>query len=245
MDQQDRIQAYLDGTLTPSDRQTFETELQTNPILAEELLLQREAIALLKLDRQRAYKSQLQTIAQREATQIRTAPVVALWQRRWLQIAAAVVLLFGVGWLLQQAFSGPVDYQELAMSAYEPYPDRLNVRGEQEISATLVEGMQAYGQQDYAQAISLLSQVPESDSLYLPTRFYLGNAYLSHQQAKEAVEVFSRLQSNPDNLFREATDWYLALAYLANGQTEQGKILLQALANNDEHSYQARAQELL
>jgi hypothetical protein len=239
MERQDRIQAYLDEHMSAAERLAFEAEMQKDPGLAEETALQKDAIALLKLDRQRAYKTQLQTIAQKG----QSTPVVALHQRRWFQIAATILVLIGVGWLFREAFSGPVNYQEIAQAYHQPYPNRLNVRGDSQTSVE--QGLTAYDQQDYAEAIDLLNSVDEGDSLYTAAQFYLGNAYLSHQQGAEAVVVFEALQTRADNAFAEATKWYLALAYLASEQTEPGKALLEEIAGDADHSYRSKAQEIL
>ncbi len=63
-------------------------------------------------------------------------------------------------------------------------------------------------------------------------------------EAEKSIPIFLDL-SFSENDFKEAAAFYLALAYLANGEVEPGKGLLTHIAQNREHTFSANASALL
>lgn len=249
MNMEEQIDAYLNGRLSDVDRITFETQIAQDSQLAEEVALQQEATQLLLADRQRAFKTQLKSVATKTKTattiDMTNAPVVALWQRNWVRVAAAVALLIGLGFILWP--STTVSYPQMAAAYFEPYPDRLQSRGEDgDDSTTLVqEALQAYNQQDYQAVVNTLAKLSPEDPQYLLGQLYRANAYLAMQEPAPAIEILDKIYALEQSAISEITAWYLGLAYLQNDQATEAKAVLSGIANDEASVYRERAQEIL
>ncbi|MFK7922839.1 MAG: hypothetical protein AB8H47_12820 [Bacteroidia bacterium] len=246
MNLEEQIDAYLNGRLSDVDRKTFETQIAQDPQLAEEVALQQEATQLLLADRQRAYKTQLKSVAAKTKTattiNMTETPVVALWQRNWVRVAAAIALLIGLGFILWP--STTVSYPQMAEAYFEPYPDRLQIRGGD--STTLVqEALQAYNQQDYQTVVNTLEKLSPEDSQYLLGQLYRANAYLAMKEPAPAIDILDDVYALEQSAISEITAWYLALAYLQNDQAAEAKAVLTGIAKDEASVYRERAQEIL
>ena len=78
------------------------------------------------------------------------------------------------------------------------------------------------------------------------TLFYLGNAFLSANQPKQAIAIFNKYLKEYDEFSIEAR-WYLALSYIKDGQVRQAQQQLEALAadGSPANSYKSRANAIL
>jgi hypothetical protein len=72
-------------------------------------------------------------------------------------------------------------------------------------------------------------------------KFYLGLIYLRKQAPKEALKYFEQVKAP----LKQDANWYMALAYIQNGESLKAKIMLQIIANDSTHPYQSDATEIL
>ncbi|MEM6345561.1 MAG: hypothetical protein AAF927_16835 [Bacteroidota bacterium] len=249
MNLEEQIDAYLNGRLSEADRSAFETQIAQDPQLAEEVALQKEATQLLLADRQRAFKAQLKEVAAKSKTapvvEMKETPVVSLWQQNWVRIAAAVVLLIGLGFILWPK-SAAVSYPQMAEAYFEPYPDRLQIRSGDDDSLTLVqEALLAYNQKDYDTVVNTLADLDENDPQYLLGRLYRANAYIALKQPAPAIEILQEIYALEQSAISEITAWYLALAYLQADDAPNAQTILQGIAKDEASVYRERAQEIL
>lgn len=247
MNLEEKIDAYLNGRLSEADQIAFESEIAQDPQLADEVRLQQEAQQLLLADRQRAFKTQLQSIAAQQkpqlTAQLEEAPVVALWQRNWVRIAAAVAILIGLSFIFWPSGKAQ-SYPQMADAYFEPYPDRLQIRGDD--STDLVqEALLAYNRQDYAEAVRMLQALQPEDEHYLLGRLYHANAHLAMKQPAPAIEILAELHQIKQSAISEITAWYLALAYLQADQAAQAKVILEEISQDEASIYGERAKEIL
>jgi hypothetical protein len=235
----DQVAAYVTGELTSAEAQAFEAAMQADPALAEEVQLQREAVAALNLYTQLTYKSQLQAFdAELEAEATPVVPLKTFWQQGWTRMAAVFLLLIASVYLVMSLRGGPESW---ARDAYEPYQDALSMRSADDPVKNIMERYQA---EDYAAFVPQMESYLAEQSAEQPlAELYLGLGYLRNGQEPQAIELLSRLTEV--SITREQAEWYLSLAYLQAGEVEAGKTLLNQIQAQIGHNHQADAKELL
>ncbi|MCB0670193.1 MAG: hypothetical protein KDC80_30410 [Saprospiraceae bacterium] len=156
--------------------------------------------------------------------------------RSWLNRAAAILLIFAsatvIFWVLN--INTP---SKLYREFYEPYANLLDPlqKGSSTQSASI---SQLYEQKRYQ---AVLERSPQ-DSLQL---FYFGLTKLELKETSDAIEILEQIRKAPENRFSQAASWYLALAYLQDGNKEASKTVLNNISVQSDHSFQDAAAELL
>ncbi|GAA4399640.1 hypothetical protein GCM10023187_11830 [Nibrella viscosa] len=114
----ERIDDYLSDALSAADRRAFEQQMQTDPVLQEEVELQRALIAQLRIRGAGNLKAQMrqwETESAGEAARVRP-----LWPgRRIIWLAASVVAVLSLGiwiWTVQRGTPG----DEMAVQSKPP-----------------------------------------------------------------------------------------------------------------------------
>ena len=137
-------------------------------------------------------------------------------QLRFLAFSFILCLAFGCG---EESTGSGNDTQALFKKYFEPYRYEVNVAG------TRRDAMRLYQDGKYQEAIKLfdevLNQRPDDNM-----SFYKGIALLATDQAATAVPIFEVLSARPDWQFQQQSSWYLAMAYLANGEAAKAKAAL-------------------
>ncbi|OWY26165.1 hypothetical protein C7N43_36700 [Sphingobacteriales bacterium UPWRP_1] len=244
---QDRIAQYVAGLLPPPEAAAFEQEMQQNEALQAEVQLQREVHTLITLyGKQQAAKSKIAQIAADAATEEGTK-TISMFQklRPILAIAAILVLAAGVYFIFSPSSNNP---QELFAQHFSPYANTLTVRGVADTSSvakTETEAMQYYQNQQYPQAAAAFDRLtqmnPKDQNTY---DFYGGISLLANLQTAEAMQKLQTVAGS-NNPYQEQAEWYIALAYLQNKNTEKAKELLQQITAKSVHDRKADAQDLL
>lgn len=163
--------------------------------------------------------------------------------KRILSIAAAIIIiLIPIGYLLMsdEVQRAP---QELYTAYFEPYEDVISERSEG--SGLLEQGLNAYNQENYRQAITYLEgfvkENPEDNS----AKAYLGIAYLAVNESDKAEATLKDVSQDATGLFKEVSEWYLALAYLNLNRPALTKDQLIDITSKPDHMYHSKAKELL
>lgn len=238
MNDLDLIEHYLDGSLSETERLAFEERVSGDAELraqVEEMRLIREGIV------RASRKVVLKSLQELEATlpAVET-PVIPLWRKTWLQVAAGISLLALCVYLLWPRTQEPA---QLFAEYFEPYPNIImpTVRGVIENDSTAkAQGFRAYDQQNYAEAIRLFEAVQQKDEgVFL----YLGNSYLANGQPEKALPLFEKVLNNYD-VFDEQAEWYVAVSYLKLEEREKAREALQKVVAR-ESSYKSKAQLIL
>ncbi|MEJ0029127.1 MAG: hypothetical protein WDO15_01580 [Bacteroidota bacterium] len=117
----------------------------------------------------------------------------------------------------------------------------INVRGSTD--QLLSEGMNAYNQKDYKKASDVLYRYVNANPSDLNAQFYLGISSIEAGKAGEGIRYLDNVIEARGMLVEQA-QWYLALAYLKEGdltscQRELKEIDVQG------HDYRERAERLL
>ena len=104
----------------------------------------------------------------------------------------------------------------------------------------------AYDRKQYATAIEMLKNTPVSDENFAAIDI-LAHAYFQSKNYKAAVPAFQNLLKLSGRRSQEKSEWYLLLAYLANGKAYQSQFeaLAKKITGNKEHEYSESARSLL
>lgn len=72
-------------------------------------------------------------------------------------------------------------------------------------------------------------------------KFFLGLIYLRKQNSIEAIKYFQQIQAP----LKANANWYMALAYIQNSDSEKARKILQIIVNDKTNPYQEDANEIL
>ena len=256
-DRQIRIDDYLLGRTDANGRKELEEEISRNAELSEQLADTENAMAAIELAEDQALKARLQqleaNLREKDSGASNVAPqpegttdeakVVSLKPRKSRSflygIAAAVLLLLAAGWFILQ----PGGYESpaaLAMATYEPYENITNgtVRGNDADPAA--KAFTAYDEGRFTEAAKAFAELPAT----AVNKFYLAQSLLASEQFTEAAAQFTDL-TKADFGLQQESEYFLALARLGEGKTEQARQLLEEINQANSHPFNAKAEALL
>ncbi|MEL6590493.1 MAG: hypothetical protein AAFQ68_10445 [Bacteroidota bacterium] len=237
-----QIDAYLRRELSPEQTEAFEAALAQDTELEAAVKAHLEALVAI---RQRGFQEEIEAaeiekpVPQIEESRIRS--IRPLWY-----VAAAVVLLFAIGWWLLPASQNDGDR---LFAEYFHAPVALDlIRGEAQSPADslptpLVQGLQAYQREGYEEAIKRFKET-NGNALTAAERswiqFLTGLSFLANSEADSALHYLAQAEGQT-----EAAEWYQALALLRKGAFAEAKKKLQTISEQPKHAYHALAVELL
>ena len=249
------IASYLDGTMTPEERLSFEILVNEDPVLEKELLLskkihhhfenpyQEEAIP------DNAYTQQLkETLASDEAKKIKETikEIGSKYQeehsnvalvRPWMYAAAAVLILFfAVNFFLNTSTA------DMYATYYndKDVPSIIQRDGEKTL---LSQGVNAFHANNFEEAVRLFEDY-ETENAISNTGFYIlkGIAYSHIGDLESATKSFDKCIASK-SLDSSKGLWFKALAFVKADEVEKAKNTLLQIGDND-FNYK-KAQELL
>lgn len=232
--QNEIMDAFLQGHLSKEERRAFEERLAQDPEFRNTFEWhQKMSNAIQEIEfRQTLDKLQSSALQKKEAK-------IKSW-RPLLSIAASIVLLIGLFWVIQLNKKSSFQKQ-LAQVELDPgLPTLLGTTGE----VAFGEGMTAYKLQDFEAAKTywspLLLANPSNDTLL----FYLAQVDLGTGQNKAAQEKLEQIEAQKESLFREKVNWYLAIAALRLAEPTTAIELLKRIVEREEEKKE-EALELL
>ena len=167
---------------------------------------------------------------------------------KWIYIAIAVLGLALIGYLgfkdgskKKEVIEAPVLYAQY----FEVLPDAIsaNERGtdeESEIRSDADLGMDYYNKGDYKSAANILKQQDELDYMV-----FGAIAEMKNDNHKAAIALLLESQQmDSANKYKDIVEWYLALAYLKNGNIQEAKTSF-ALIANEKHYKRDKAKIIL
>jgi tetratricopeptide (TPR) repeat protein len=227
----DLLIRYLDGELEGEELQFIKNILASNPELLEELenlRLAREAVGSYGLRKkiQAIHLEMMQELKQK--TSPRTGVTRMIFQYSF-RVAAVLIILFGISTLYQY---------------YTGTPEKLFSDKFQAFELRELRGASGNHLDEQYKAGNMGAVITKFNSLSNPLAedyFLAGNAFLSSRQPNKAIEAFIDLQqinkSSNQHLFEDDTEYYLALAYLDNGQVAQALPIMEKIHADQNHPY--------
>jgi tetratricopeptide (TPR) repeat protein len=198
-EEMEKIESYLDNTMSPLDKSQFEQELQSNP----ELLAKTEEIRLLQIGILEAIlEKKLKTYHEPTAKMVtmKSSP------KKWLIAASTIGILIIAGWFL---FLKKSPIEEAYASYFRPdpgLPTTMSNSNAYEFEKAMID----YKNGDYQQAIDSWKNQTKSDTL----TYFIGLAHQSLGNNKEAIAELTTIANDPKKVFHKDACWYLGLALL-------------------------------
>lgn len=157
-----------------------------------------------------------------------------------LQTLLAVGLFAVFGWVAWTTF-GPAAPNNKSVAHFEPLPnffDRMAPRDAYEEDLKRI--LYYYDRKDYRTAYDELLPVAQA---YPAAPLYLGVCALALEQPTRALEWLEQIPRG--SFYRPYSEWYEALAYLAEGNTVAAETVLEDIQGTTGHPYRGEAGELL
>jgi tetratricopeptide (TPR) repeat protein len=230
---QEKIQAYLDGTMPATEIVDFEKQIKASESLAEEVRKYRQMSILAKHQPLIEAKSILDAVM----ADIVIEPDYghhaqyfkkSIWENALLRwgIGIATVILVAFGFYFYQNQQNETATALPNKSVLTPMENMIGFAPDDQSIAA--RGMQAYDKKDYPTAIQNLSaaieETPNDNSLGL----YLAISYLLDGQNTKA-EVLLREMIKTEDLTTIPAKWYLALSLLQQNKKIEAHNLLRSI----------------
>jgi len=247
----DKIEKYLNGDMTPQDEAQFDAEIEQNPELAaavDNFGVANDAIEVLIEDNLRAELNNLKAEESgNQASNVvsinKNKPVAKMRSlRSYLAAAASVALLlgfFGMNWA-----GNNYSNTALGEEMYSGY-DLPNVRSGNNTVHPFSEGLTAFQNKNYDQAVEFFKGIVVDDPRYPEAQFYLGHALLESKNFGEAATQFEKVAGLEDVRYTESAEWYQIIAQLSLGETNNNfDTLLTKITTDKDHTFNKQATEL-
>ena len=243
MNEQEKLEKYLEGEMSESEKIAFEKKMKADPELTEQVRLHQALEVALGNREEIAVEANLQAImAEKPAQEVPNEKKVRrLWQ--YLSVAAAVViLLVGVKYIF---FNDTITPDQIYTMHYVAYDGSGELRTGDSVPRRLLDNaFDSYNAGNYAQALnvfdSILVRVPGNAR----ANFYLGICFMETGQSQKAIEAFQAVLDHGQNLYINQSTWYIAMACLNLKDLACTRSRLESLAGQT-GAYGKKAKEIL
>lgn len=215
MDKELLFDNYFSNSLTKAQEKVMNELLENDLEFKERFEFERDLQRATELREIRDVKAMLVNFEDDIKQSEKVVPTISRF-RNW-SIAASILLLIGLSWFSYYSFLH-TDYNGLYEANYVEYPSTIHSisRGENDNLSLEQLAFEAYDNNDNLQAISLFSELKETNNLDF-TDFYLAQTYLKLGEYEKARVLFENVITNKKELEPEAR-WFLALIYVKIGE---------------------------
>ncbi len=105
--------------------------------------------------------------------------------------------------------------------------------------------LSAYLKNDHGAALQFFEKLPAEDKFNENVLFLKANSLLATNQTDAAILILEKICDDITSRFLAAAQWYLALAYLKNGQKREAEMELKFIKTANGHPFSARAGQIL
>lgn len=230
---QDKIQAYLDGTLPPAEKTAFEDQIKASESLAAELGRYRQLRILGQHQTLIQGKTMLDAVmaevpitpdyGQHEA--YFKKPLGKTTKGRWF-LGGLAILTAVLGLFFYQKYQTGKALANLAQAQLSPMANMIGFAPDDPSNAA--QAMRAYDQKNYAEAISGLSLEVQANPDDNSLRLYLAVCHLMQAQHPQAETLLREIIKTED-LATVPAKWYLALSLMQHNAPAEARTLLKSL----------------
>lgn len=226
------INKYFENSLTPQEQILLKDLLTKDEAFKKEFVFQKDVKSVIAVDQRENLKSTLQGFEKNFENYDPPFKLPKLWL-----VAASVILLISLGfWFVKDTYYP--SNEKIYTENFEPYRNIIHpvVRG-QEINTIEYKAFVAYENREFHKAINLFNSSENSEAVY--SKFYKAMCYLEINKSSEAINLLLPIatSSNEMNNLNEKSNWYLALAYLKNGERQKAISQFSLIANHPENSF--------
>lgn len=236
------IEKYQRGELKDGALSAFEERVVLDEAFAHEVNAYSTIMAGVKLKGEEDFTETIKRWEQEEKNEVVDKPSIPL-RRLWSAAAAVLILVLPLSlWF----YTSSQHSNERHFDAYfQPYEDIVTSRSAApKDDAKFREGMAYYNNSDYVNAVRAFEVFLVSQPEHAAAIFYLGVANLASDNPKKAELQFLKLQQQPEGVFTEMADWYLALAYVEENKVAQADAVLKNIVANPKHAFVEEAKSL-
>ncbi len=156
----------------------------------------------------------------------------------WRRSVAIFIVLVGLAGVLSNGFISVSRTYDSYFEAPSWSPER-SVNGDVTL---LQKANRAYLNEDYNKVIQTLKQSPVSNIEKPVFDFYIAASLQNMNKYNEAIDAYTRVINNGDNLFINEAEWYRSLCYLKAGDKQRAKVeLLAVIEKKGYYENQAKA----
>lgn len=161
--------------------------------------------------------------------------------KTWHLAAASFSLILVVGGLWYILSNKPYSTEKLVTKYYKPAHPINQIRSV-EISSgdALSEAFKHYKNNNFNSALKYFNSLDSQ----ITAKFYSGVCYIELEEFNHAIESFTFVVNDKDNLFVEQADWYLGLIYLMNNQRQMAIAQFEQISKGDSY-YASQADEII
>ena len=236
MDNLEKIERYLNGSMLSEEKKEFDTLLKNNSKLLAEVVLVKEINEAILDDEAEEFRQTLKKIINpdQESKPINKSLINALK----IPLAASVIILVGLS--LYNIFIHQ-DSSKLFSNFYKPYSTDISTRSAEKMKDNIQLSYYLYQEGDYESSYEMLKNYTIKNFDDQTARFYLGLNALQLQYYKLAIDEFTMVEQDTVSPFALHARWYLAMAYLKEGNIKSARHFFQKLTDEDNmYSYRAR-----
>lgn len=258
MGKSEKLQELMDkqllGKLKPTEAAALAAAKQEDPSLEAELVASIQAVKAIEIYNDQQLKYRLQKLEQRlqkggggefngntDSPSASVPRLATSRSRKWLALVASLLLLVAATWWWVQASASTTLGAETFAAHFSPHRNlAVNITRASEMTSPEERAYAAYEAANWSEAAKAIAALPPS-----PLHdFYRAQIALQEEEASQAVQLLSELVQTDFPLQQEA-QWYLALAYMQQNQSEQAARWLQRILAVPDHPYQKEAKQLL
>ncbi|MEL6534629.1 MAG: hypothetical protein AAFQ98_04420 [Bacteroidota bacterium] len=218
-----KINKYLEGELTKEEAQEVTHLIATQSDWKEAYAQEKLLVDMVRVKAAADFRKRLDRIQiELEEDPKEEAAVVKMPRRRWLAIAASILLpvALGISWMLTQ---GGNSLESTLAEVYDPSAEFSSMRGNNDGQEAEVQ--EAYESKDFARLVALLGTMEENAQ----NTVRKGIGHLELGQFAEAEQQFNEAIAFSD-AYRYTAQWYLAITYLKQDKIPAASPILKELA---------------
>lgn len=247
------IERYLSQSMSPEERQTFETRLRNEPALVAELAFI-EALRLhddQQLKNKWAAKGQSlfqgTAAAEDEGYGAPAGRIRTMWPAgpyRWA-IAATFALLVVAAGVWYYTASQDV-YGRMYAAQYERLSSssQLSAPAGTPEAQTWSQVFDLYAAKEYEKALEKVNELTTSPAYRNSAYLLAGACHLEQNRPEEAIRAFQQVERSALSLYQKA-QFNIALAHIRRKDLPAAKAQLQTIAADPDSRYRAKAKEML
>lgn len=250
------IDRYLQGNLDAQEVQQFQTQMQADEELRRAVEDTQVAQSLvehyglrneIKAIRNAMLEEEESSLAEEPIAPVAEEPqplkpevdekVKAVPMYQWAGRIAAGLTLLIVGFLtVQFATVSPERLYDERITSESPYLGLSN-RSMEDREDTLADQVRVeYQFGNYEEVIRLYGEL---ENPTFAETFRVGYAYLQQEKTEQAINSFQQVMQDEDAfMIKDKTEYYLALAYLQDGQIDTAVAMLEKIHDSDDHIYE-------
>ncbi len=230
------LQKYLHGELSEAEEEEFLNYLESDEEFSQEVKVH----SLMHANRAKELEKYLfdsQSTIPKESTHSRSTLF------KIIRNVAAMVLLAAISYFSFSTLSNqetPFLVEDLYAEPFISPGLKLSSSSEEDIWQKAIV---LYSDRQYALAeteILKIGNISTEQNLYLG----LSKMYKETPDFQGAISIFKEIKDQANNLNKDVTMWYLAIAYLKSGQKNLAKPLLESMASGD-HYKKKEAKQVL